>query len=64
MRASLHKFGDARSMTGVQIQGGERSEPSYRFLRPEDGAWVIREPMKQDRMWMTEFNDLLLEAIA
>ena len=51
-------------MTGVQIQGGERSEPSYRFLRPEDGAWVIREPMKQDRMWMTEFNDLLLEAIA
>jgi hypothetical protein len=51
-------------MTDVQIQDARAENLVTVFLRPEDGAWETRKPMRQDRMWMTEFNDLLLEAIA
>jgi hypothetical protein len=43
-RFSLHKFGDARSMTGVQIQDASAANLVTEFLRPEDGAWDTRNP--------------------
>src|ERR1700752_4553772 len=40
----LHKFGDVRSMTGVQIQDASAANLVTEFLRPEDGAWDTRNP--------------------
>jgi hypothetical protein len=41
-RFAMRKFGDVRSMTGVQIQNASAANLVTEFLRPEDGAWNTR----------------------
>lgn len=43
-RFGLHALGDARTLTGAQLQAASVSAGVTEFLRPEDGAWDTRNP--------------------
>lgn len=43
-RFGLQSLGDARTMTGAQLQSASVTAGVTEFLRPEDGAWDTRNP--------------------
>lgn len=43
-RFQLHALGDARTLTGAQLQSASVTAGVTDFLRPEDGAWDTRNP--------------------
>jgi len=43
-RFALHNFGDVRTTTGAALQSASVAAEVTEFLRPEDGAWDVRNP--------------------